>query len=132
MTWPTDNRSRWGVTTSRGPFLVSVAPRRWRCQALCNSSRTAVYFCLAFVFASRAGPNCRTCLSRLCVDAGLCYRRVLRAVTMTISSSMPARTLESETNVTYGDERDRWWFVLKEKFANTWGNNIHPFLYLDY
>jgi len=23
-----------GVTTSRGPFLVSVAPRRWRCQAL--------------------------------------------------------------------------------------------------
>jgi len=34
-----------GVTTSQGPFLVSVAPRRWRCQALCDSSRTAVYFC---------------------------------------------------------------------------------------
>lgn len=48
---------------------------------------------------------------RVCRDyartPGPRYRRVLRAAAMTISSLMPARTFESETNVTYGDERDR-------------------------
>lgn len=67
-----------GVTTSWGPFLASVAPRRWRCQALCDSSRTAVYFCSAlYSRAELALTAGRVCRDYVCTP-GVRYRRVLR------------------------------------------------------
>lgn len=56
-------------------------------------------------------PNCRTCLSRLCGCWVVLARVTHRDRDDCFSSLLSAGILESETNATYDDERDRWWLI---------------------
>ena len=93
-TWPMDNGSRWAWLRRGARF--SFPSRLGDGDVRHCEIRRGPLSTSRVVFASQAGPNCWTCLLRLCAHARLCYRHVLRAVAMTISSLMPAGTRERD------------------------------------
>lgn len=108
-TWPTDNGSRWAWLRRGARF--SFPSRLGDGDVRHCEIRRGPLSTSRVVFASQAGPDCWTCLLRLCVHARLCYRRVLRAVAMTISSLMPAGTRERDEcdlTVTNGIDDDSY------------------------
>lgn len=117
-----------GVTTSRGPFLASVAPRRWRCQALCDSSRTAVYFSPALYsraeLALTAGRVCRDYACTPSCITGACYARS-RWLFLHWCRRELSRARRMQLTVTSGiDDDSRERFAIESSSGNSVGNTL--------